>query len=38
MRFRVTPVPYAYPNLLNKQASTPSESKYHIVSATFCFY
>jgi hypothetical protein len=32
--FVVTPTPYAYPNLLNKKASTPFERKYHIVSTT----
>jgi hypothetical protein len=26
----VTPTPYAYPNLLNKKASTPSKHEYHI--------
>jgi len=31
----VTLAPYAYPNLLNKKASTPSERKYHIVRTTF---
>jgi hypothetical protein len=31
----VTPTPYAYPNLLNKKALTPSERKYHIVCTTF---
>jgi hypothetical protein len=31
----VIPTPYAYPNLLNKKASTPSERKYHIVCTTF---
>ncbi len=31
--FVVTPTPYAYPNLLNKKASTFSEHKYHVVSA-----
>ncbi len=34
----VTPTPYAYPNLLNKKASTPSERKYHIVSATLLVF
>jgi hypothetical protein len=31
----VTPTPNAYPNLLNKKASTPFERKYHIVCITF---
>jgi len=36
--FVVTPTPYAYPNLLNKKASTPSERKYHIVRITFLVF
>ncbi len=36
--FAVTPTPYAYPNLLNKKASTPFEHKYHIVSTTFLVF
>ncbi len=36
--FVVTPTPYAYPNLLNKKASTPSERKYHIVFATLLVF
>jgi hypothetical protein len=31
----VTLTLYAYPNLLNKKASTPSERKYHIICTTF---
>jgi hypothetical protein len=31
----VTPTPNAYPNLLNKKASTPFQRKYHIVCITF---
>jgi hypothetical protein len=34
----ITPTPYAYPNLLNKKASTPSERKYHIVCTTFLVF
>jgi hypothetical protein len=34
----VTPTPYAYPNLLNKKAPTPSEHKYHIVRTTFLVF
>ncbi len=34
----ITPTPYTYPNLLNKKASTPSECKYHIVSASFLVF
>ncbi len=34
----VTPTPYAYPNLLNKKASTPSERKYHLVCTTFLVF
>jgi len=34
----VTPTPYAYLNLLNKKASTPSERKYHIVCTTFLVF
>ncbi len=34
----VTPTPYAYPNLLNKKASTPSERKYHIVCTIFLVF
>jgi len=34
----VTPTPYAYLNLLNKKASTPSEHKYHIVYTTFLVF
>jgi hypothetical protein len=34
----ITPTPYAYPNLLNKKASTPSEHKYHIVCTTFLVF
>jgi hypothetical protein len=34
----VIPTLYAYPNLLNKKASTPSERKYHIVSATLLVF
>jgi len=36
--FIFTPTPYAYLNLLNKKASTPSERKYHIVSATLLVF
>jgi hypothetical protein len=38
MRFAVTPTPYAYPNLLNKKASTLSERKYHIISPTLLVF
>jgi len=34
----ITPTPYAYPNLLNKKASTLSKRKYHIVSATLLVF
>ncbi len=34
----VTPTPYAYPNLLNKKASTPFECKYHLVCITFLVF
>jgi len=34
----VTPTPYAYPNLLNKKTSTPSERKYHICFATLLVF
>ncbi len=34
----VTPTPYAYPNLLNKKISTPSERKYQIIFATFLVF
>ncbi len=34
----VIPTPYAYPNLLNKKASTPFERKYHNVSATLLVF
>jgi hypothetical protein len=34
----VTPTPDAYPNLLNKKASTPSEHKYHLVCTTFLVF
>jgi hypothetical protein len=34
----ITPTPYAYPNLLNKKDSTPSERKYHIVCTTFLVF
>jgi hypothetical protein len=34
----VTPTPYTYLNLLNKRTSTPSECKYHIVSATLLIF
>ncbi len=34
----ITPTPYAYPNLLNKKASTPFECKYHIVFATLLVF
>jgi len=36
--FVVTPTPYAYPNLLNKKASTISERKYLIVCATLLVF
>jgi hypothetical protein len=36
--FAVTPTPYAYPNLLNKKALTPSERKYHLVCITFLVF
>ncbi len=36
--FAVTPTPYAYPNLLNKKASTLSECKYHIVSTSLLVF
>ncbi len=36
--FAVTPTPYAYPNLLNKKTSTPSERKYHIISVTLLVF
>ncbi len=34
----ITPTPYAYPNLLNKKVSTPSEHKYPIVYTTFLVF
>jgi len=36
--FVVTPTPYAYPNLWNKKASTPSKRKYPIVSTTLLVF
>ncbi len=36
--FAVILTPYAYPNLLNKRASTPSEHKYHIISTTLLVF
>jgi hypothetical protein len=36
--FVVIPTPCAYPNLLNKKTSTPSERKYHIVSITLLVF
>ncbi len=36
--FAVTPIPYAYPNLLNKKASTPSDRKYPIISTTLLVF
>jgi len=29
---------HAYPDLLNKKASTPSERKYHVVCTTFLVF
>jgi len=34
----VTPTPYAYPNLLNKKASTLFERKYPIIFATLLVF
>ncbi len=34
----ITPTPYAYPNILNKKALTPSERKYHIISVTLLVF
>ncbi len=34
----VTPTLYAYPNLLNKKVSNPSERKYHIIFATLLVF
>jgi hypothetical protein len=34
----IIPTLYAYPNLLNKKASTPSERKYHIICITFLVF
>jgi hypothetical protein len=38
MRFRRHSTPYAYLNLLNKKAPTPSERKYHLVRTTFLVF